>query len=404
MSSIKRDKILTQNIDEILSRTTTNNAEFLYNISHEMRTPLNGIIGVVDLMSHESINSKQTFEIYLTTLEQSCRSLLAVVNRLQDISNLQTTVDKDIVCERKNNLTFDLQPVITGVSQNMQFFNDESHETTQLHVNYDKRIPRLIKADLTKIEQILSNLCTIGALISTDRYVTIDIDVKYLDKMQCTLKFSIKSGSISVKENFELKEIYSLEFENSDLFDSTSFKNMLIGINICRKFLQELNSDLLIHRVGDKLYFDFCLDVEVEQSAEKCEVLSHDMFNKIHVLVAEDNHINVVIVTKMLKILGVKYSVAIDGEEVVKMINKGIDDYDMIFMDLDMPIMSGYEATWHIREILNSDIKIIALTANSTNESKRRCRDAGMNDFFTKPITIQTLKEMVSKWYDTKSK
>lgn len=394
-NNIMNDAILSQNINRILTQSTTNDTQFLASISHEMRTPLNGIIGVIDLLSHQTDLS--AFEVYSKTLEQSCRVLLTVVNRLQDISDLQTAECSTTIAG--DTLSFDLEAVVTGISQTMQFYNDNSSESTQLDLKFDSRIPRTIKADLTKIQQILTNLCTIAALISTDRYVVLETSLKYLNDKLCTIRFVVKSGNVSVQKNFKLKDHVLLDFEPSDLFDSSTLNNMHIGVNISRKFLQELNQTLSIDQVDKQLHFSFDLDVESQESSpRKC----HQSVNiqDAHVHVVDDNSINIMVVTRMLKYLGVSFSASHDGQEVVeKLSGSSSERFDMIFMDLDMPILDGYGATQKIRHTLNNDIVIVALTANSTNAAKAKCKDFGMNDFFTKPITIETLREMIYKWY-----
>ena len=385
------DGILDKNIDRILTQSTTKDAQFLANISHEMRTPLNGIIGVIDLMSHQTDLS--SFEIYLKTLEQSCRVLLTVVNRLQNISDLQSDTPK------ANTLSFDLEAVVTGLAQTMQFYNDYSSESTQLDIKFDPRIPRTINADLTKIQQILTNLCTIAALISTDRYVVVEASLKYLDNKLCTIGFIIKSGNISVEDNFRLKDTVLLDFDSNDLFDSTTVNNMHIGVNICRKFLQELKQNLTVEQKGKQLHFTFELDVESQESLPR-ERKQDVTLRLANVHVVDDNPVNILVITRMLKYLGVNYSASSDGQEIVdKLSGSSSKRFDMIFMDLDMPVLNGYEATEKIRHTLDNDITIVALTANSTNPAKVKCKEVGMNDFFTKPVTIETLREMIYKWY-----
>jgi len=391
------DSVLAKNIQAILKRATTKDVNFLATISHEMRTPLNGIIGVIDLMTHqyeEQGLNLDNFEIYMKTLEQSCRTLQSVVNRLQNISDLQSGETKE------NTLTFDLEAIVTGVSQTMQLYTFESKETTQVNISFDPRIPRLIKADLTKIQQILTNLCTVGALVNTNKQVDLRVSLLYLDKDQCTIGVVVKSGSITNEEYFSLQEESLLDLgklEDADLFESYTTNNMRITMNICKKFLEELYSTLEVTREGDNLVFTFELAVESMESLPRVENQKISL-SEVSVLVADDNIVNLLVVTRMLKYLGVKSTTAVDGTEVVRCIENG-KHYDMIFMDLDMPEMDGYEATIHIREKMKDSIAIIALTANSTNDAKKKCRAVGMNDFFTKPITIQTLSEMIHKWF-----
>ncbi len=381
--------LLVRNIQHILERASTNDVEFLANISRELRTPLNGIVGVIDLMSHDAKeDTRVDNEVYLATLEQSCRTLLAVINRLQDISDLQSGTHG-----MSDTLTFDLPAVISGISQNMQFFSESSTERTQLSITFDERIPRTIKGNLTKLQQVLTNLCSISAQCAGNGYASLRVVLKYLYQQECTIAFEVKCQQVSEKKAFKLINTAPLEFSEVDLFDSTSTNNMLIGLNICRKFLQQLGSDLVVSVVDGSLSFTFELKVESEENKNS---RSSDKLNETRVLVVDDNTVNVLVVTKMLKFLGIQYESVVDGLYVPQKLAE--QKFDMIFMDIDMPGMDGYDTARYVREKMQSQITIIALTANSTNEAKRKCRQVGMNDFFTKPLTVQSVREMVCKW------
>ena len=203
-------QVLARNVDEILSVATTSDAKFLAQISHELRTPLNGIIGVIDLMSREEDQSLESCDTYLRSLQQSCRTLLSVVNRLQDLSHLQTFPNYEA------NVIFDVRAVVTGISQAMQFHDKDSEDKTQLTISFDDRIPSTVKADLTKIQQTLVNLCTIAALVSKDHSVVIKVTLKYIDRSQCTCAFHIETaGMLDVFDVFEDK---LLTIESINLF------------------------------------------------------------------------------------------------------------------------------------------------------------------------------------------
>jgi len=383
------DSVLSQNIEAILQKASTRDSDFLASISHEMRTPLNGIIGIIDLMSRE--DTAEDIEIYLRTLEQSCRILMSVVNRCQDLSYLQTEH------KEKSQLTFDLNAVVTGISQTMQYYNVESQETTQLKVELDPRIPFIVKADLTKIQQVLTNLCVIAANISTHGYVELNLVLKHVDVRECTVGVTVKSGSVASEDYYNLCDETLLHLKSGDMFDHHSLNSKRISLSIARRFLQELDAELCAKRVGDTLVFSFALALESTEALPTKHMATVPIDDTC-VLVVDDNHVNQMVVAKMLRLLKVKSHVVGDGQQAVECLQQG-KKFDMIFMDLDMPVMDGYEATKRIREELGLDVTIVALTANSTNKAKKKCKETGMNDYFTKPITVQTLSEMIRKWH-----
>jgi CheY-like chemotaxis protein len=363
----------------------------LASISHEMRTPLNGIIGVIDLMSH--IGNDHPSQLYIKTLEQSCRVLLSVVNRLQDISYLHNPLPYN------DGIVFDIRAVLSGIAENMQYFNAESSESTQLNINIDSRIPSIVRGDLTKIQQTFTNLVTVAALISEKHYSSIQLRLKYLYGNEATFGVLVRTNTIINKEFFRLTENMSIKFNNADLFNTGTLNNMFIGLNICRRFISVLGSQLTISKVKDTLHFEFDLALHSE---EKLPRVIHDDNIKLSdftVLVADDNVINLLIIVKMLNHLGVKSTTVADGQQVINKLEN--ETFDMIFMDLEMPVMDGFDATKYIRNKMKNYLIIVALTANSTNEAKQKCKNVGMNDYFTKPITIQTIKEMIYKWGKT---
>lgn len=382
--------VLSRNVDKILSKVTTSDSEFLAQISHELRTPLNGIIGVIDIMAREEDQDSDIHETYMRTLQQSCRTLMSVVNRLQDLSHLQTFP------KREASVIFDLEAVVTGISQGMQYHHKDSVTMTQLSIDFDSRIPCTVKADLTKIQQTLGNLCRIAAFVSKTHCVTIDVTLKYLLGTHCTLTFQIKMENVD--SNVDVFQPQLLTIESVDLFQTDTRDNLLIGMTICRKFLNELGSDLDIHRVeGNGLLFVFDLTLEWVPGSPKRSPLTKEEFKTVKVLIAEDNPVNTKILEKMLSILGVRAVTSVaNGELALQKLR--LENFDIVLMDLDMAVMSGYDSAWNIRNVLKNDVPIIALSADSTNAAKQRCRDVKMSDFFSKPVTVQTLSEMISKW------
>ena len=374
-----------KNIKNIIDRASTSNNDFLATISHEMRTPLNGIIGVIDLISHETENDN--FTLYVQTLEQSCRTLLSVVNRLQDISDLQTT---NPISE---GVDFDIRAILSGISENMQFLDSTSKETTQVEVCIDRRIPSNLKGDLTKIQQTLTNLVTIAANISKNHHSKINIRLKYHYNQQAIIHVQVETDELSSKEYFSLLSIEELVFNDEDLFDSRSIKHMAIGLNICKKFIDKLGGHLSITRQDKTLKFCFDFELLARDNLPKNE--ESIKLEDLNILVVEDNRINLMVVLKMLKYLHVHVDTAENGLVAVEKMKT--NKYNIVLMDLDMPVMNGYDATEKIREF-DSVTVIIALTANSTNEAKIKCKVVGMNDYFTKPLTIKTLEEMLHKW------
>ncbi len=395
-----RASLQADNIDNI--RAQSIGMRFLGVVSHELRTPLNSLIGVIDLMQADHMTHDQ--KLYIKTLEQSCSQLLSVVNRMQDLSALQTETAGMV-----NNIPFDIVATVTGVAESMQHLSSHTGKGTQVEVLLDESLPRTVTADFTKIQQILSNLVAVAATSSRVKLATIatEFQPQYTtdDQQQerGIVKFVI--SGVETETPNDLLDGLSLGFSIESLFEPSTFNNMSQGIVISREFLKQLNSKLEMNVNQEKtLTFSFAIPVTYDPGATSFHATQGSLTTSrqaIRILLTEDNKVNQMVARKMLMKLGfTNISSAWNGQEAIDMVSAG--SYDIILMDCDMPVLDGYEAAQYIRKTMgNNTIKIIALTANSTNEAKTRCLAAGMNDFFTKPITMKTLSEMLHKWLKT---
>ncbi|KAI9001879.1 CheY-like superfamily [Gaertneriomyces semiglobifer] len=413
-----KHQLQSANIKQI-SSTHGSRPEFLAIVSHELRTPLNGLIGIIDLMQSEQMTEDQ--RLYIKTLEESCSRLLSLVNRLQDLAALQAT--RPAI----NIMPFDLVAIITGVAESMQHFSTHTGRGTQVTLDLDPRLPLSVNGDLTKIQQVLNNLVTIAATASSEKHASLKATLESSEGPNAVIHILIRGAKAEMSTT--LLEGFGLTFSYEDILRPLTAENMSQGIVISREFLSLLGSTLSITTgPDDALTFSFHLHLTCNpknwkdhDSQSNYGEIKADLSN-VHILIVEDNIVNQQIAKKMLKKLGIIADVADNGRKALKCLAE--KKYDIIFMvtticfaatstcsltwrqhlyqDCDMPVMDGYDCTSYIRTTLNDhDIKIIALTANSTNDAKKRCISVGMNDFFTKPITLKTLSEMLHKWLPT---
>ncbi|KAJ3147750.1 hypothetical protein HDU89_005109 [Geranomyces variabilis] len=383
------ESLQRQNVEQIKAKTF--GMEFLGQVSHNLRTPLNGLIGVIDLMQGEEMSKSQ--RLYIKTLEQSCTHLLSVVSRMQDLAALQSGKPTN------NIMAFDLKAIVTGVAESMQHMSIHTGRGTQVALDLDEKIPRSINGDLTKIQQVLANLVGVAAISSLAKYAALNASFEPLAGDKAKVHFAIKGVRTQTPKS--LLEGFDLEFSFDDLFRPLTSVNLSHGIVLCREFLRQLGSRLEVEvDAKDSLIFRFVLNVTYDRKSTTLQDEGPQDCSQsaIKILVAEDNGVSRRIATMMLKKLGFTNVDEVEnGQEVLTKLKD--KTYDVILMDCDMPIMSGYEATKHIRhELKNTTLKIVALTANSTNEARQRCIEVGMDDYFTKPITMKTLAEMLYKW------
>ncbi|KAJ3160747.1 hypothetical protein HDU88_007853 [Geranomyces variabilis] len=382
------DALQAQNVERIKAKTF--GLEFLGNMSHVLRTPLNGLIGVIDLMQAEDLSTNQ--RLYIETLEHSSTHLLSVVTRIQDLAALQSGKPTN------NCMPFDMKSTITGVAESLRHTSLPTARGPEIALDLDPQIPLLVNGDLTKIQQILANLMGTAIISSLAKYTFLKATFDAGDGGAAKIHFLIKS--VRSRTPKTLLEGFDANFSFDDLFKPLTPRNLSHGVVICREFIKQLGSRLEVEVVKDLLIFRFSLDFtyDIKTVGHENEVALKEAQSTVSILVAEDNKVSRRIAMTMLKKLGFENVDGVENgqEAVTKLHGK---TYDVILMDCDMPVMDGYQATEHIRtKLKDTTVKIVALTANSTNEARQRCMATGMDDYFTKPITMKTLAEMLHKW------
>lgn len=389
---VKEDEALqAENIMELKRKTF--GMQFLGTISHELRTPLNSLIGVIDLMQAEDMTGDQ--QIYIKTMEQSCTHLMTVIDRMQDLAALQSETSKT------NVIPFDLVAVITGIADSLEHIHLGGAEVTRVDLDIDPRIPRTVTGDLTKVQQVIANLVAIATKASGEKRSSVSARFNSEEPGKAMISFMIKG--LRVSEPGLLLEGLNAEYSLPDLFQPAATSNLSQTIILSREFLMQLESRLYLSvDPEDTLMFSFELRLTYDAKQALHEPLPVERTSSspddVRILIAEDNLVNQAILKKMLGKLGFKnVHLAENGKIAVEKLMVSL--YDIIFMDCDMPVLNGYDATEHIRKVMGyTNITIVALTANSTHEAKQRCVQMGMDDYFTKPVTMKTLSNMLNKW------
>ncbi|KAJ3144160.1 hypothetical protein HDU89_008944 [Geranomyces variabilis] len=378
-----------QNVEKIKSKT--HGMQFMEVVSHELRTPLHGLIAVIDLMQRDEMSDDQ--RLYIKTLEQSCAQLLSVLGRMQDLAALQH--DAPVI----NVMPFDIVGVITGVAESVQRMTIHGRHGTLVALDLDPELPVSINGDLTKMQQILVNLVGIATTSSIAKRAKVKATFEALDDKQAKIHFVITGAHTQMPKSF--LDGLDQEFSFNDLVQPLTSNNLSQGIVICQEFLKQLGTHLELEvATDDTLILKFSLDVTYNKKtvARDYEGELRGVRSAVRILVAEDNRVSRRIAIAMLSKLGFTDVVAVEnGQEAIDKLEQ--KPFDVILMDCDMPVLDGYDAACHIRTVLkNTTVIIVALTANSTNAARQRCIAAGMDDYFTKPITIKTLTEMLHKW------
>lgn len=378
-------------------------SDFLANMSHEIRTPLNGIIGFTDLLM--STNLGETQGKYMTTISQSAHSLLNIINDILDFSKIEAG---------KLELYFEICNLKDMLLQVVDLIHYEANQK-KLHLDLivDKDIPLHYLIDSVRLKQVLINLLANAVKFTDTGSIKLIVSaVKPISNGYATIRFAVVDTGIGILEENK-KKIFKA-FSQEDGSTTRKFGGTGLGLTISNQLLGLMNSQLKLEsaiNVGSTFYFDLKLKVTdtviKEKVVEKNKLnihnnikLANDLNTKlIHILIAEDNKVNMLLLKTILKNEPYPNQIheASNGLEAVKKFEN--TPIDIIFMDIQMPVMNGYEAAQCIRNLQNGKtIPIIAITAGAEKEEKEKCIASGMNDYISKPIIKGIIGDTISKW------
>ncbi|MDR2180074.1 MAG: response regulator [Synergistaceae bacterium] len=375
---------------------------FLSNMSHEMRTPLNAIIGMTAMAKSSSDMEKKDYCI--KKIEDASSHLLAVINDILDMSKIEANkLELSLV-------SFDFEKVIQRVVNIIQFRVDEKQQT--LSVNIDSHVPRTLVGDDQRLTQVLTNLLG-NAVKFTPEGGSISLDVGFVKEEEgaCTLQIKVTDTGIGITPEQQSRLFAS--FEQAESSTSRKFGGTGLGLAISKRIVELMEGRIWIEsELGKGSTFAFTLRAKrgAAEPADGSGVGAlaaddapevRDCFDEYRVLLAEDVEINREIVLALLEPTGLSIDCAENGEEAVRLFSEAPGRYDMIFMDVQMPEVDGYEATRRIRALGVPEAKkvpIVAMTANVFREDVEKCLEAGMDDHLGKPLDFDEVLARLRKY------
>jgi PAS domain S-box-containing protein len=365
-------------------RTAKAKSEFLSNMSHEIRTPMNAIIGLSELLLKETLSDKQLEN--LKSIKYSADNLLVIINDILDFSKIESG---KIEFEEVN---FDLENKIQEIRKTFIFKAEEKN--IGLKFRLSDRVPKFIMGDPFRLNQILLNLLSNAVKFTKEGTVSLFVDLVEELNESVILKFEVADTGIGIPKDKLASVFESYTQAYTDI--TRRFGGTGLGLAITRQLVTMQNGEIALDsKMGKGTTFTIKLEFkkgEEIQLASRDEVIAELLekrdFHGAHVLLVEDNIMNQFVANQVLELWNIKVDFANNGLEAVDKLK--INDYALVLMDLQMPVMSGYEATSFIRDktnrLRNPEIPIIALTADAFPETKKKVMESGMNDFVTKPL------------------
>ncbi|MBE9535989.1 MAG: PAS domain-containing protein [Proteobacteria bacterium] len=376
-------------------------SDFLAKMSHELRTPLNAVIGFSHLLLKEDTGiEKAEHEKFISLIEQNGKHLLEMVNEILDYAKIESG-KVEIV-----NAAFNLHHLLEDVCEVF------SHQALEKGLDFRKEISddlgEQFIGDQLRIRQVLINLFTNAIKFTNKGHILLKVEILDKEDTEATLKFNIIDTGIGIPGDKIDSVFYA--FNQGAPSTEQEYGGTGLGLSISKQLMEMMGGEIGVESAIDEgTTFWFTLNLPIARGLtgkglkkEKTDVDNWIAPSSSRVLLAEDNLANQILAKKLLESYGLTVDIAENGKIAVE---KTIASrYDLVLMDCRMPVMNGFIATDQIRQSEAGKLKtpIIAMTAHASKEDEKRCLDAGMDDYLSKPIFPEELKQIIKKWLTTR--
>ena len=370
---------------------------FLANMSHEIRTPMNAIIGFSDILYKRKLGVQE--KEFITIIKSAGENLLTIINDILDISKIEA----GMMTFEKNN--FSIKE--TFKSLNIMLLGRAKEKNLELVFSCDKDVPDTLLGDQTRLTQIIINLVGNAIKFTNEGSVKVHGKVSKMNKENTLIEFSITDTGIGIHKD-KLVTIFE-RFQQAESHTTRKYGGTGLGLSIAKQLIELQGGTLSVKselNVGSvfTFYIPYIKSTQTQKPVEFIEKkYNMEEMSKLKILLVEDNQLNIMLVSSLFAENNLKLQTAANGKVCIEMLkpkngltkSKLAKNFDIILMDMQMPVMNGYEAVNIIRNELKNTIPIIAMTAHAMAGEREKCLDLGMNDYISKPINATQLFEKI---------
>jgi PAS domain S-box-containing protein len=385
-NNAQQDKRKAEMATFVAENAVKSKQQFLSNMSHEIRTPMNAIIGFTKVLLKTDLSTKQ--KEFLSAIKMSGDALIVLINDILDLAKVDS-----------GRMTFEETPfkLSLSLSAMIHIFETKIREKNLQVLNeYDERIPDVLVGDPVRLHQIILNLLDNAVKFTTFGSITVSALLLKENEEEATIEFSITDTGIGIEKD-KLNSIFE-NFQQATSETSRLYGGTGLGLAIVKNLIEAQGGFIKVKsQIDIGTTFSFTLSFKKTNSLFESEEDLQEpdtALKNIKVLVVEDILLNQLLMKTVLDEFGFHREIAENGKIAIEMLKK--EKYDIILMDLHMPVMNGFEATEYIRSKMNSDIPIIALTADVTTVDLEKCKLVGINDYIAKPVDEKLLYSKIA--------